>query len=400
MMDEIERHTVNRPKSQDHTPFQMAYSGAVDWPGIAKQLEDRLDFATEPLPGTTRLGFIYATDALGDDLSSVLTYLRQRTGIPHWVGGVGAGICAGDREFFARPAVAVMTADLPIGSFRVLPTLKKDVGDMPDNVRTWMKSATPPFGVVHGDPMNMQITKLIEDLATEIEQTTLDLPGFLVGGLSAAMDGRPYQVSDDVTQGGLSGILFSPEVEVATGLTQGSSPIGEQHRIDECVDNIIMTLDGRPAVDVLKADVGELLARDLSRIQGYIHAAFPISGSDTGDYIVRNLMGVDLDRGWVAVAEEPIQGQSVLFVRRDPEAAAQDLVRMAENLKARLPSAPRGGLYFSCVARGPNLFGEEGRETQLINSVFGDFPLVGFYGNGEISNNRLYGYTGVLALFL
>jgi hypothetical protein len=27
-------------------------------------------------------------------------------------------------------------------------------------------------------------------------------------------------------------------------------------------------------------------------------------------------------------------------------------------------------------------------------------PLVGFAGNGEISHNRVYSYTGVLSLFL
>ncbi len=37
---------------------------------------------------------------------------------------------------------------------------------------------------------------------------------------------------------------------------------------------------------------------------------------------------------------------------------------------------------------------------RLIRDELGDLPLAGFYANGEISNNRLYGYTGVLALFL
>jgi small ligand-binding sensory domain FIST len=46
------------------------------------------------------------------------------------------------------------------------------------------------------------------------------------------------------------------------------------------------------------------------------------------------------------------------------------------------------------------MFGEEGRELSLIRDSLGEFPLVGFFGNGEISNNRLYSYTGVLALFL
>jgi small ligand-binding sensory domain FIST len=31
--------------------------------------------------------------------------------------------------------------------------------------------------------------------------------------------------------------------------------------------------------------------------------------------------------------------------------------------------------------------------------MLGDFPLVGFYANGEISRDRLYRYTGVLTLF-
>jgi small ligand-binding sensory domain FIST len=46
------------------------------------------------------------------------------------------------------------------------------------------------------------------------------------------------------------------------------------------------------------------------------------------------------------------------------------------------------------------MFGEEGKEMSMIQDQLGDFPVVGFFGNGEISNNRLYGYTGVLALFL
>ena len=36
----------------------------------------------------------------------------------------------------------------------------------------------------------------------------------------------------------------------------------------------------------------------------------------------------------------------------------------------------------------------------LAQAIGEDVPLVGFYANGEISNNRVYGYTGVLTLFL
>jgi small ligand-binding sensory domain FIST len=63
-------------------------------------------------------------------------------------------------------------------------------------------------------------------------------------------------------------------------------------------------------------------------------------------------------------------------------------------------AAIKGGVYCTCVARGPNLFGENAEELGAIRDVLGDFPLVGFFANGEICHNRLYGYTGVLALFL
>jgi small ligand-binding sensory domain FIST len=35
-----------------------------------------------------------------------------------------------------------------------------------------------------------------------------------------------------------------------------------------------------------------------------------------------------------------------------------------------------------------------------LRRELGEFPLAGMFCNGEISNDRLYGYTGVLALFV
>jgi small ligand-binding sensory domain FIST len=52
------------------------------------------------------------------------------------------------------------------------------------------------------------------------------------------------------------------------------------------------------------------------------------------------------------------------------------------------------------MGRGRHLFGENTEELKMISEVFGDIPLVGFYANGEIAGQQLYGYTGVLTLFL
>jgi len=379
--------------------FKTAFAEADDWAAVAKGLEQKLADLVNPPAGFSHLGFIYVTDALGDKFSSILTYLRQRTEIEDWVGSIGSGISVDRREFFGRPAAAVMIMTLPTNTFAVLPTLRHDMSEIPLDVRQWMTLATPPFGVVHGDPLTPRITQLLEALSLEIENLTLEIPGFLVGGL-AAVPGDGILAAGTATEGGLSGVLFTPEIEVATGLSQGCVPVGMSHRVTDCVDNVIMGLDDRQALPVFKEDIGELLARDLRRVDGYIHVAFPIEGSDMGDYTVRNLQGIDIERGWIAVGEAVNKGDRILFVRRDPSSAEQDLRRMVKNLLKRLPEPPHAALYFSCLSRGPNLFGQEGHETEIIQDLLGDVPLIGFFGNGEISNNRLYGYTGVLTLFL
>ncbi len=143
-----------------------------------------------------------------------------------------------------------------------------------------------------------------------------------------------------------------------------------------------------------------MLARDLPRIGGYIHVALPVPGSDRADYMVRNLLVLDAERGLVAMAVSLEEGARVMFCRRDTQSAYDDLVRMLDDVGARATAPPRGAVYYSCVARGPGMFGDDSAELKTIADKLGNVPLVGFFCNGEISHDRLYGYTGVLTLFL
>jgi len=377
-------------------PFKAVHSTADHWAHAAKECADSL--AGGGGEGGYTLAFIYITDDLAGDLSSILTYLRRKTGIENWVGSVGLGVCwsgpDGGDEIFERPALAVLAARLPEDGFCVFPAITENVDQLSSDVRGWIDKNRPVFGVVHGDPTNAAVPELIGDMAETCE-------GFLVGGLTASFH-APHQVAGGVTSGGLSGVMFSPELKVATGLSQGCTPVGVSHVISDCLDNIIVGLDGRRALDVFKEDIGAPLAGNLDQIASLIHAAIPIEGSDTGDYMVRTLIGIDPSRGWLAIGEAVEPGERILFVRRDRLNAEADLAAMTLRLKKRIEGAGetvKGGLYFSCVARGPALFEEPGREIAIIREAFGPLPLMGFFGNGEISNNRLYGYTGVLVLF-
>ena len=373
--------------------FKAGHGAGEDWGSAVKACMNSL----EAPPEGANLGLLYATDALADDLPSVLAFLRERTRIEHWVGNIGFGVAASGVEYHNRPALSVLTAALPEAAFRIMAPVTNQAGAgeidlFAGQQADWLTQHQGLFGVVHGDPRNQTIGEILALAAARSS-------GFLVGGMTASR-GAFHQIADRVTEAGLSGVLFAPEVPVAVGLTQGCSLIGAARTITEAADGVIAAIDGRPALEVFKEDIGELLAHNLRRVGGYIFAAFPVADSDTGDYLVRNLTGIDPGQGRISVAEPVEVGRRIQFCRRDHDAALTDLKRMVRDVKARAGAAPKAALYFSCIARGPSLFGDESEELRLIEAELGAIPLSGFFGNGEIFNNRLYTYTGVLALFL
>jgi small ligand-binding sensory domain FIST len=221
---------------------------------------------------------------------------------------------------------------------------------------------------------------------------------YLVGGLTASRTKRYDQLAGKVAAGGTSGVLLGPDIGVAIGVSQGCSAIGPVREITEVQENLVATLDGEIALQALLKDLAVTDEADLRELLLALHVGLPVANCDTGDYVVRNIVGINTENGRVGVADHVEVGQKLFFCRRDRAAATKDLVGMAQKLRKRA-EAPRGALYVSCCARGPNMFETASEEVALIRSALGEVPLVGFYANGEISGDRIYGYTGVLALF-
>lgn len=340
-----------------------------------------------------QLGFVYVTEAFAAVLGDIEVLLRQSTGVPHWVGGVGMGVCGFRAEYFDEPAISVLVMPIDAEGYRLFGGVKTDVGEVVEKNADWLAANDPPLAVVHADPGNTQVQDLVEEFAERAN-------AYLVGGLTSGKAGA-MQVADGALSGGLSGVLLSPyALPVAVGLTQGCSPIGPAHIVTRADGNVLIELDELPALDVFQDDIGDVLSRDLHRVGGHIFAALPVTGSDTGDYLVRNLLGIDRDNGILAIGDVVSAGDRVMFCRRDEGTAEDDLRRMLGRLKQRTANGIRGALYYTCVARGPNQFGPGSREMKIIADELGDFPIAGLFANGEINHNRLYGYTGVLTLFL
>jgi len=367
--------------------FTSIHITGPDWRDLCNQAAARLG---ESASGD--LGFVYVAEQLAPDTDRILDCLREHSGIAHWSGCVGMGLCSNGRETYDEPALSILVTPFADNDFRIIPTFDQTPDGWLNATAGWRERNMATVAVVHADPGSTRLPELLERLSDGLQG------GYLVGGIASA-ESLPVQIADRATGNGLSGVLFGAGVTINTGLSQGCSLIGERHRITGCERNLIATIDDRPALDVFKEDIGEVLARDLTRVGGYIFAALPIPGSDTGDYLVRNLIGIDPGQGLLAIGDLLETGMEIQFARRDAETAREDLRAMIENLLARLPAKPRGALYHSCLGRGRNLFGVDSDEMKLVAELLGDVPLAGFYANGEISHNRLYGYTGVLTLF-
>jgi small ligand-binding sensory domain FIST len=354
--------------------FRVGHGRSTDWREAAEACARGLGTAPD-----ANLGFVYVADALAGEFDDIVGVLRARTGVETWAGTVGIGVCATGREFFAEPAVVALIGRFPAGSFATFD------GD------TARPTGPAAFGVVHADPRRPDSIAAVASLAGATG-------GFLVGGLASSR-GAYRHLAGRGGEGGLSGVLFGEGVAVATGLTQGCAAIGETHAVTAARGNLMLAIDGAPAVEALAREIAHAgLAGDAEAMDS-LHVAFPIPGSDTGDFLVRNLIGVDPESGALAVAHRVAEGDAIRFCRRDAGAARLDLDRMLRNL-ARRAERPRGALYFTCLARGPNLFRDDSEELRTIARALGEVPLAGFFGNGEISGGRLYTYTGVLAVFL
>jgi small ligand-binding sensory domain FIST len=166
---------------------------------------------------------------------------------------------------------------------------------------------------------------------------------------------------------------------------------------------VIHRIANRPALEMLSEAIRSVPGAEARVQRAGVFAGLAMdpakSPLERGDFLVRNLIGADQSSGAVAVAEHVRVGQTVQFQIRDAEASRDDLRAMLDDVAMRLGGRrPAFGCYFDCAGRGRGLF-----DVTLIRDRLGDFPLIGFFGNGEFApigrRNFFHNYTGALVVF-
>ena len=214
----------------------------------------RAQMALPAYASAPTLGLLYITDHYAAEAQALLDHLSaELPEVTDWSGTVGVGVAANNAEYFDEPALSVMLLDVPAHRYRIF----SGVAPLPSLAAQQAGAFTAHTALVHADGQTPELVGLIEEMAARTSG------GYLFGGLAAsrgtsvqfAVGGNGNMAGQGaatgVFGGGLSGVAFGPGVGLVSRVTQGCQPVGPLHTITAAQDNVVLALDGEPALDVL-----------------------------------------------------------------------------------------------------------------------------------------------------
>lgn len=334
------------------------------------------------------------------------------------LGSSAGGVIGGGREIEQKTAVAVTAAHLP--EVQLIPfhlqnnQLLAIAAESADEQTKWeqligVSNAQKPHFLLLAEPFTFDAEPLLTALDRVFPESCKI--GGLVSGASQAGEHMLF-LGDQIYDSGLVGLAMHGNIAVSTVVAQGCRPIGEPLFVTEVEQNRILGLDGKTPLEVLQALYETLDSRDQKLLQHSLFLGMTMQESQfsyqQGDFLIRNILGIDSDNGALAVAANPRQNSVIQFHLRDAQTSADDLNTLLQPFQhisneGAESERPAGSLLFSCLGRGVNLYGEPDHDSQVFQKYLGSTPLGGFFCNGEIGpvqgSTFVHGYTSAFGLF-
>lgn len=359
------------------------------------------------LGGEIDLVFLFFTAHHHDDADAVAERVWRELDPQAVIGCSGEGVIGGDAEIERRPGLAILAASMPgvrLHSFHLRGDDWHDVLEDDEALRE--RAGVGPetrATVAFGDPFTTPVNQLL----TAFDRAARGVP--LIGGMASAArqpGGNVLVRNDETLVDGFVGVSLSGPLEVETVVSQGCRPIGRPFVVTKAHDNVIEQLGGKPALEMLRDTVTELSETEQQKLANGLFVGRAINEYrdqwGRGDFLVRNVMGVDQDSGSLAVTDYVRVGQTVQFHMRDAATATEDLSLLLEGqASAAQPAA--GGLLFSCNGRGTRMFDEACHDVGAARRAMPKTPVAGFFAAGELGpvggKNFIHGHTASFALF-
>jgi small ligand-binding sensory domain FIST len=325
------------------------------------------------------------------------------------LGCMGESIVGNDVEIEGEPALAVWTAawskPVEMSAFCLAPEQTPDglsILGWPDS----LTDADPKHAtlLLFGDPYTLPIDTLLLNLNEN--HPGLPVVGGMTSGARGAGESR-LLFGNSVQALGAVGVLLQGPLGVRSIVSQGCRPIGKPMVVTKTRENIIEALGGQTPLAQLQELWPTLSTSDQALFQNGLHIGRVMNEYQgefsRGDFLVRNVMGLEQESGALAITDHLRVGQTVQFHVRDAQSASEDLHTLLKRDRKNETQAPAGGLVFTCNGRGCRLFGEPNHDALAIRGETGNVPLAGFFAQGEIGpvggQNFIHGFTASVLLF-
>lgn len=354
------------------------------------------------------LGIVFLTPRMFSHAAQVLEILRVHAQIPLLVGASSTSLIAGGEETESCDGIALGLYALPGADLRgvYFNQARVEAAAEPEH---WVQETGVPAKGTEGwlaflDPFAIDAERWLKQWNTAYAGQPI------FGGFSSGAPGEPrtqiYLDGEVYEEGGVA-VAVGGGVDLTGVISQGCTPVGQAWTITRAERNLIQELGGRPAYEILAQTFQELSPEEQQRARGNLFVGLVVDEYREefrrGDFLVRNLLGVDPQSGALVVGALPRAGQTLQFQRRDAAAASEDLRTLLRQARERLAGRSiYGGFLCCCNGRGESLFGTPSHDAGLIQAELGPLSVAGFFGNGEIGpvgeRNFLHGYTASLGL--
>ena len=386
-------------------------SGISDQVSAASAADDACGQVLEQLAGAPcHAAFVFISPIYRASWDALLASLHQRLRPHVLIGCSGSGIIGGGRELEWVPAISIVAAHLPdVRLFPFLVTPEELERSSPGGFWVDKIGASPeaqPFFVLFADPFTCDPEKLLQ----ELNHTYRGRPivGGLISGGKHPGDHLIFMETTVVPEGA-AGLAMTGDITMDAAVSQGCRPIGRPYIVTKAEDHVVWHLGGRQALGVLHEVLSRLPRDDRELAQrGSVFAGLAINEMRAtftpGDFLIRNIVGIDPASGAMAISDRAEVGQTLQFHLLDAATSREELRRLLVQRGGapELPP-PAGCLVFNCTGRGKSLYGSSHHDVRTIHTVSGKVPTGGCFCNGEIGpvggTNFLHGYTASIGLF-
>jgi small ligand-binding sensory domain FIST len=394
-------------------------------PSLESALREVVEQAQAELADPADLAIVFISSAFGSEYSRVMPLLDSLLSVNTILGCSGGGVIGNlqgaTEEIEGNAGVCLCLASLPdvqVHAFHLTAEQLPDLDGSPDE---WIRliGVAPdqqPHFILLSDPFSSDINNLLQGLDYAYPQSVK------VGGLAGAssFSGRGgLFCHHDLFREGTVGVALSGNIMIETIVAQGCRPIGQPYQVTKGERNIVLQVaeemdsttncaTPETPLEALQRLLKTLSDEDRSLAQsslfvGIAQNEFKLK-LEPGDFLVRNLLGVDPKAGAIAIGDRVRPGQRIQFHLRDAQTSADELEFLLKQFQQRpsLQNHSAGALMFSCLGRGEGLYGKPNVDSQLFHQYLNLIPLSGFFCNGEIGpvgdTTFLHGYTSVFGI--